>query len=162
MTQTFTSTRHGYAIRYPSGWSATPATKRWTGGDGPDPSASNMDELSGPSARLVVESAPLGKQTADQWKAAYVARFGQDGIGVCDVLPPDWPAITIGGRPGFLDGNDCPGDGTVAPNDRFFEALAFVDGRVYLFWIQGTVDRAYFQSMLDTVTFDPAAANDKP
>ena len=80
---------------------------------------------------------------------------------MCDVLPPNWPAITIGGRPSFLDGNDCPGDGTVAQNDRFFEALAFVGGRVYLFWIQGTVDRAYFQAMLDTVTFDPAAANDK-
>ena len=162
MTQAFSSTRHGYSIGYPSGWTATPATKRWTGLDGPDPDAGNMDKLAGPGVQLVVESAPLGSQTPDAWRDAYAARFGLDGVGVCDVLPKNQPRITIGSVQGYLDGDDCPGDNRIAPGDRFFEALAFVDGRVYLFWLQGAIDRAYFDAMLQTVVFDARHASDKP
>jgi len=162
LTQAFTSSRHGYSIRVPASWTATPARDRWSGSDGPDPGAGNMDTLSGPGYRLVIESAPLGRQTPDAWRAAYAARNGLDGVGVCDVLPKDQPRIQIGSVSGYLDGDDCPGDSAVVAGDRFFEALAFTGGRVYLFWIQGTVDRPSFEAVLSTVQFDPAAANDKP
>jgi len=159
-SSTFTSPRNGYYIRYPSGWTVVAATKSWSGNDGPDVGAGNMDVLQGRNVRLVVESAPLGTKTSDQWRADYANRFGLDGVGVCDVLPPDQPRIQIGSVNGYLDGNDCPGDGSVIAGDRFDEALAFSGGRVYLFWIQGDVDPAWFQAILSTVTLDPSRAID--
>jgi hypothetical protein len=158
----FTSPRHGYEIRYPLGWTVTPATKSWSGNDGPDFTSGNMDILQGGHVRLVVESAPLGSKTPDQWRTDYANRNGLDGVGVCDVLPPDQPRIAIGPVNGYLDGNDCPGDGTVVAGDRFDEALAFTGGRVYLFWIQGEVDRPWFEAILATVTLDPSGAVDRP
>lgn len=158
----FVSPRHGYTISHPADWTATAATEPWTGAEGPEPDAAYMDKLGGVGARLVVASAPLGSQSPDRWKTAYVTRMGLDGVGECDVVPAEWPAIQIGGQPAFLDGNDCAGDNTVAAGDRFFEAVAFVDGRVYLFWLQGTVDRAYFQAVLDSVVFNAASADDSP
>jgi hypothetical protein len=160
MTTTFTSTRHGFNISYPAGWTATPATESWLS-TAPDQAAAFMDRLRGRDALLVVTSKPLGKgETPDIWKAAYVAQFGQDGVGECDVMPPDWPSILIGGREGFLDGNDCTSDSIVASNGRFFEAVVFVDGRVYLFWLDGAVNIEYFRALLETVVFDTAAAID--
>jgi hypothetical protein len=159
---TFTSPRHGYEIRYPLGWTVTPATKSWSGNDGPDFTSGNMDILQGGHVRLVVESAPLGSKTPDQWRTDYANRNGLDGVGVCDVLPPDQPRIAVGPVNGYLDGNDCPGDGTVVPGDRFDEALVFTGGRVYLFWIQGEVDRPWFEAILATVTLDPSRAVDRP
>jgi hypothetical protein len=161
-SKTFTSPRHGYSIRYPSTWTVVPATTSWTGNDGPDIGAGNMDVLSGSSVRLVVESAPLHGQTEVQWRTAYAGRNGLDGVGVCDVLPPDQPRFPIGSLSGYLDGNDCPGDGSVVAGDRFDEALGFSGGRVYLFWIQGNVDPAWFQAILATVTLEPSAAKDAP
>ena len=32
LTETFTSPRHGYSVRYPTGWTTQPATKPWTSG----------------------------------------------------------------------------------------------------------------------------------
>jgi hypothetical protein len=159
MTTTFASTRHGFDISYPAGWTATPATEPWFN-DGPDQAAAYMDRLRGPDALLVVTSMKLGqKETPGKWEAAYAAKFGLDGVGVCDVLPPDWPTIQIGGREAFIDGDDCPSEATIS-NGHFFEALAFVDGRVYLFWLDGAVNTAYFHAMMDTVVFDTKAAID--
>jgi hypothetical protein len=160
MATTFTSTRHGFDVSYPAGWTAKPATEAWSG-DGPDQEGAYMDKLQGPDALLVVTSRKLAAdETPDTWKAAYVAKFGLDGVGECDVLPPDWPTIKIGGHDAFLDGNDCPSYSDIATNGHFSEALAFVDDRVYLFWMDGAVNRAYFQAMLDTVRFDTASAVD--
>lgn len=84
------------------------------------------------------------------------------GVGACDVAVNLWPAITVDGTPGSLDGNDCRGDDSVVPNDQIFEAVAYKGGRVYLFWIQGIVGRAYFQAFLDSVILNPVAAIDTP
>jgi hypothetical protein len=162
LTSRFTSKLYAYSIGRASAWTGTQATTTWRT-TAPDPTATFMDKITGPGVRLVIASQSLGGKTPDEWKQAYVGQFGQDGVGVCDVLPPDWPTIQIGAQPGFLDGNDCPGDEAVAPGDRFFEAVTFVEGRVYLFWIQGVqVDRAYFQRVLDSVVFTELQASPTP
>jgi hypothetical protein len=125
----------------------------WLSG-GPGASAVYMDKLRGPGRRLVVASTTLGAQTPDEWKDDYAARFGLDGEGVCDVLPADWPLIEVGGHQGWLAGDDCPGDGTVVPADRFYEAITFAGGRAYVLRLQGQVDRPMLERLLSSVRFD--------
>ena len=125
----------------------------WLSG-GPGASAVYMDKLRGPGRRLVVASTTLGAETPDAWKDAYAARFGLDGEAACDVLPADWPAIEVGGHEGWLARDDCPGDGTVTPADRFYEAITFAGDRAYVFGLQGQVDRAMLERLLSTIRFD--------
>ena len=158
----FTSPRNGYSIALGSGWTTVPATKPWSGNDGPDVAGGYIDVLSAPGIRLYAMSAPLGRQTAAVWRNAYAARFGLDGVGVCDVLPANWPRIPVGPVTGYLDGNACPGDGTVVPGDTFFEAQAFTGGRVYLFWLQGAIDRSTLDALLATLRLTPGNAIDTP
>jgi len=156
---TFTSVVHGYSVRIPCGWTASPATTTWAG-DAPDATAEFMDRLQGTTVRLVAASAALAGQTPESWMEAYANRFGLDGVGECDVLPADWPRITIGGQAGYLDGNGCVAHESSIPDAVFYEAVTFVDGRVYLFWLEGRVDRAYVDAMLSTVRFDASSAID--
>jgi hypothetical protein len=155
---TFTSQTHGYSVRIPCDWTATPASATWAG-DAPDATADFMDVLRGPTTRLVAASAPLHGQTPQEWMSAYATRFGLDGVGECDVLPADWPRIMVGTVEGYLDGNGCVAHDSFVPDATFYEAVTFTGDRVYLFWLEGRVSRSAFDALLSTITLEPGAAS---
>ena len=158
VTQSFTSTRDGYRLRYPSGWTVVPATTSWLPGtqaaSPPDPMLDVFTDP-GDATRFVVVSQPLQPGvTTNAWLTTYAASAPS--------MPPAcWPAparmerTTIGGSPAWIHGgiSDC----------GFTEAIAFAAGRVYeltAYFAQGKVpiDRRLVDAILATVTFDPAAA----
>ena len=155
LTETFTSPRHGYSVRYPTGWTTQPATKPWTSGIDTlyrDPA---LDAIGGDEALLAVASAPLKEgQTAEQWLAPY-CRSGSSGT-ACG------PTITIGDATGYVgeDGSSAEG-GTVETGGVIFDAAVVSGSRGYIFVFDGHVSRAFFEAILKTVTFDPASAVDR-
>ena len=63
--------------------------------------------------------------------------------------------------PGYVDENGSPASGgTVTAGGVIFDAAVVVDGRGYEFTLDGHVDRALFDALLGSVTFDAAAAID--
>lgn len=150
LTQTFTSSLHGYSIKYPAGWTAIPATAAWPPGPGLTWGNAGLDELRGATARLVGTSQPLAAgQSAEAWMRAY----GGD--------PSAWHPIAIGDQTGFIayDGS-MAASGTIVPGGLLFDAVVVVDGRGYNFTLDGYVDHDYFAAMLATVVLDPASAVD--
>jgi hypothetical protein len=162
LTQTFTSTQHGYSVRYPAGWTVTPATAGWPPNVFLPAGNPGLDQLARPgSARLVVASQPLGSgQTVDDWLAAYFHPY--QGGQPCSADRSTWPRIPVSGASGYLDADACawPAEGRVSEPDVWFDALVFAGGRVYQIGLDGNVDRATFEAILATVTLDPAAALD--
>jgi hypothetical protein len=104
---TFTSTRYGYAVRLPVGWTSAPATRSWDGRSGLSSDSSTVDQFSSSSA-----AGSWG--VAAPWKghlAAYAdflvawnARYHGD---TCPAQPKARSRITIGTRPGVLLSYDC-------------------------------------------------------
>ena len=154
LTDTFTSARYGFSVRYPSGWTVKDATKPWSRvGENTWGSGIN-DELSNATARFSGASQALAAgQTADQWVSAYAN--GAD--------PSSWPPLTIGGQAGKIDYDGVPAaGGTIAPGGLMYDAVVVVGNRAYNFNMDGNVDRATFDAFLATVVFDPASAADLP
>ena len=162
LTQTFTSARHGYSVRYPAGWTVQPATASWPPNVFLPVGNPGLDQLSKPGvARLVVASQRLGSgQTEDDWLAAYFHPY-QGGLR-CSDDRSTWPRLPISGASGYLDADACgwPAEGRVSEPDVWFDAIVFSGGRVYQIGLDGNVDRAAFQAILATVTLDPSAAID--
>ena len=162
LTETFTSSRHGYSVRYPTGWSVQPATASWPPNVFLPVGNPGLDQLLRPGvARLVVASQPLGAgQREDDWLAAYFHPY-QGGL-TCPGDRSTWPRIPIGGASGYLDANACgwPAEGRVSEPDVWFDAIVFAGGRVYQIGLDGNVDLATFQAVLATVALDPSAAVD--
>jgi hypothetical protein len=151
LTETFVSTRHGFSVHYPAGWTVTNATVAWAPGGSNVWNSGINDELSNVGvARFSGASQALGAgQTGEQWITAYAG--GGD--------PTTWPAVDIGGQAGKIDYDGGPAaGGTVAPGGVMFDAVVVVGGRAYNFNMDGQVDRPTFEAFLATVTFDPASA----
>jgi len=154
LTETFTSPRYGYSVRYLAGWTTQPATKPWTTGIDTlyrDPA---LDAIGGDEALLAVASAPLkAGQSPEEWLAPY-CRSGSSGA-ACG------RAISIGDATGYVaeDGSSAEG-GTVATGGVIFDAAVVSGGRGYVFILDGHVSRALFEAILKTVTLDPAAAHE--
>jgi hypothetical protein len=119
LTSTFTSPRYGYAIQYPSGWTASPATKPWLAGTDPLYSDPTIDTIGTSDARLAIASQPLAGtsftdrrilegQSPDEWLVAHCGSSGSTGASCGS-------PILIGGQSGWLaeDGTPAAG-GTVA------------------------------------------------
>lgn len=164
LTRTFLSTRNGFAIAYPSDWTARPATQSWK----PDtitrigsPVVDQL-ELAG-KFRLVVASQRLGPgQTEAQWVAAYFPPY-QGAIECANASDlPASPRITIDGRVGYLRLGGCPvaADRAMSATDVEFEAFVFAADRVYKINFDGDVDLASFEALVSTMTLDPASAID--
>ncbi len=156
LTETFTSPRHGYSILLPAGWTATPAIKPWTTGIDTTYLDPALDALGSDEALLAVASSPLAKgQTAEQWLVPY-CRSGADGK-TCG------RQIAIGDTVGHVDEDGLSVEGgTVETGGRVFGAAVVVDGRGYIFTLDGHVDTKLFEALLKTVTFDAANAIDTP
>lgn len=156
LTQTFTSARNGFAVKYPAGWTFTRATKPWAAGKSTlwgDPA---LDAIQTSDVRLVVASQKLTSgQTQDAWLTAY-CQAGGASASSCG------PQVRIGAQTGYLDMDGVPAaGGAIVPGRSVtFDAAVVVGGRGYEFTMDGILDRAYFQAFLDTLTFDPASALD--
>jgi hypothetical protein len=163
LTETFVSTRNGFSVRYPSGWSATPATTSWVPGTFLPIGNPALDELQlAGAARLVVASQRL---EAGQTEASWLASFGQQYyLRRCSGDRAAWPRVTVDGRSGYLDLNGCPlaSDSDFSTPDIAFDAIVFAGDRVYRIGLDGVVDLAYFEAILATVQLDPASAIDPP
>jgi hypothetical protein len=150
---TFTSPLHGYAARYPGAWTATPATQTWVCGIRNNWGSGINDELSlAGVARFSGASQKLAEgQTADEWIS--VSTGNPD--------PSKVPTIDIGGHQGHIDADGVTAfAGTIAPGGVMYDVVVVVDGRGYNFNMDGLVDRASFEAMLASVTFDPASVAD--
>jgi len=157
----FTSVRHGYSLVYPSAWPAQPASQRWAEGASPtwgDPTLDTIASEDSSNVRFVAASQKLGAgQTPEAWLTAYCRARDSSAVS-CG------PSITIGGQTGYLarDGVLATSMALLPGRGAVFDAAVVVGGRGYAFTMDGRLDRGYFQAFLDTVTFDPAAADDAP
>jgi hypothetical protein len=162
LSEAFTSPRNGFSIRYPAGWTVTPATASWPPDIFLPEGHPALDRFIRPgTARLVVASQRLGVgQTEDDFVAAYVEPY--PGPNQCVGPSTTWPRLAIGGASGYLIGADCqvPLDNRVADRDVAFRAFAFSGGRVYEIRLDGDVDLAYFKAILATVRLTPSSAVD--
>jgi hypothetical protein len=157
LTQTFTSSLHGYSVKYPAGWTVTQATAAWPLGKALGPGQAFVDflldatALQNATARIGGTSQPLAPgQSAETWMRVY-----NDGD------QSTWPKVAVGDQTGFIvfDG-PMPAGGTLVPGGHVFEVAVVVEGRGYDFTLDGNVDRDYLAAMLATVVFDPASAVD--
>ncbi|HEY8168547.1 MAG TPA: hypothetical protein VIF84_07525 [Candidatus Limnocylindrales bacterium] len=157
LTANFTSTLHGYSVRYPDAWTVTPATETWVAGVRNAWGSGMNDELSLPDvARFSGASQRLAEgQTAEEWLRL--------STGYED--PSVMPTIDIGDQQGFIDadGTAVPSGitpGSVASGGVMYDVVVVVDGRGYNFNMDGVVDRSSFEAMLASVTFDAGSAVD--
>jgi hypothetical protein len=158
LTETFVSTRNGFSVRYPAGWTTRPATISWA----PDtflPLASPaFDQLSRQGeARLSVASQALRTGEAED------ERLAAGGLAGCGGGPSTWPRIPIDGVSGYLTGAYCPSTpdkGKISERDIYFDAVVFAGGRVYQISFDGDVDKGYFEAVLATLRLDPSQAID--
>ena len=158
LTQTFTSSLHGYTLAYPAGWTVSSATQPWATGTTTLWGNPALDAIQTSDVRIVAASQKLASgQTPDEWLVAY-CQTGGSSSSSCG------PQIRIGNQIGVLDLDGSPAIGrAIAPGRSVvFDAAVVVSGRGYQFTMDGVLDRAYFQAFLDSVTFDPSAAIDTP
>jgi len=154
LTETFTSTRHGFSISYPTGWVARPATRPWTIGV-PDFMSTEGDILYDPALEanlwIVVASQPLAGRSGIQW-----ANVMKDAVADLDTCGLPLEPITIDGSVGQL----CSGSSTatVAAGGRGYLVLMYVSADDPA--VAATYDRDYFTSILATLQLKPADAVD--
>jgi hypothetical protein len=163
LTETFVSTRNGFSVRYPAGWSTKAATTSWRPQTYVPIGNSALDELKRQGeARLVVASQRLAP---GETEASWIASFNQPfDLGACSVDRAAWPRLAVDGQSGYLDVEACPlpADTGFSTPDLRFDVIVFAGGRVYEIALDGVVDRAYFEALLATVHLDPASALDPP
>lgn len=164
LDQSFTSPRHGYTVKVPTGWTVTPATEPWPqGSQAPQWGDPNADEIKGSSlgsthpsgdVRLIGTQQGLADgQTDDAWLQAY-----------CDCPDPgSLPTTKVAGYTGYITADGLPAaDGTIMPGGTFYDVAVPVSPRGYVFTLDGNVDRAMLDAFLSTVSFQPYNAIDTP
>lgn len=163
LTAEFTSTQHGYSIKYPADWILRSATMPWAyGSEGATPQATSTDTfrsrtLVGAAGFTVTSQALPPDVTGAQWLEAYLADSPPQHA-ECWPLPAELEQITIAGQPAGVHGG--------MPHCSFTEAIAIVSGRAYLltaypdldFPTTLVFDRALFDAFLATVVFRPEDA----
>jgi len=173
----FSSTRHGYDIRYPSDWQAIAAKSPLTfellstheflrGGDSRislmfnDPIYDSFGRFgsSGGYPWVAAASTPIPDgMSEDQWLAVYGRPYLEERE---DCVPPrdEWEPVSVDGVPSGMYVS-CGG----------IEAATFVFGRVYTFTvvvgmsgIREERDRNLLRAFLSTVELHPELADDTP
>jgi hypothetical protein len=148
LTQSFTSTLHGYSISYPEGWTATAATEPWTAStiplSYPDPQVDWLNDAILPTDLfLAIASQPIGDSTPDDWVAAQVA--SEEGCG--DVTGP----ITVDGASGL----GCEGHAVITTAGRGYWIQLYTGSEAP----EGDYS-AWFEEVLATVQLLPEDAVD--
>jgi hypothetical protein len=145
LTEVFQSPTMHYAINFPAGWTATPASQAWRGRSDPV-DEQNADKLVGGSVVFTGTSELLaGGQSPANWIGWYLAAAGTDKCGVREYT--DFMGLT-----GVIDLNGCASTNMAG---HLYSAAVVIDGRGYSFTIEGRVDHSLFVSMLRTVSFGP-------
>jgi hypothetical protein len=152
LSQSFSSPLHAYAIRYPAGWTVTPASAPWVGDAGLLWGDAALDDLHGTDVRLVATSQVLdaGKSGAE-WLAA------RTGIPPCDGPSRLPAAVAVGPATGTVTLNGCAADEGIVAGGVIYDVLTVVGNRGYDFTVDGAVDAAFVEALLATVTFVPEA-----
>ena len=140
----FTSDRFGYSLRYPAGWTATPANGEWTlAADPKNPGTEHSDHfiderLAGNLQTFMTAwSAPLDGMTADEWIRAYCAS-SQDDPGSCEAWAMTLKPIQADGHDGFAD----TGTAFIPVGDRMYAVAIWRDG-----------NESFLRQVLATMTF---------
>jgi hypothetical protein len=162
LTETFVSTRNGFSVNYPAGWSVRAATKSWPGDIFLPPGNPAFDELQrlGEASLNVASQRLAAGQTEADWLASFAHPY--TGSAPCGTTPADAPRLPIDGHLGYLVDSGCPmpADRQFSVPDLKYRAIVIADDRVYDFQLYGNVDRAYLEAILTTVRLDPASAID--
>ena len=154
LTQSFTSTLHGYSVSYPEGWIARAATEPWT-----DCLYCTL-VLSHPQIDLMlrppdddglflrIASQPIGKSAPEDWVAAQMASDER-----CTTTEP----IIVDGATGLGGGDTClVAVVTTAGRGYHFDLWMSPDDRDLV----AQYDRAWFEEVLATVQLHPEDAVD--
>jgi hypothetical protein len=143
----------GCTVRYPKGWTVFKATDQWRAGEDDGWDAANGDRIESATAGFRGGSQPLQPgQTAKEWIDAYMATQ----VTWCGTREDFELAETTA----TLGLNGCGGMGRLGGS--VYDVVLVTGGRAYDFTMEGAVDRAFLQAMLETVTFDPTSAVDRP
>jgi len=153
LTQVVTSTRYGYTVSVPTGWTSTPATETWESGTPASVGDPAYDAYLGGQARLSIVSQPLSLgETSDEWYRQVCLVNGGTLAG-CEHDVTFWKPIAIGGQPGLIDIDGQPAPPSVPQGTPYYDAVIAVRGQGYAFALDGNVDRPMFERLLATVTF---------
>jgi len=145
LTQAFRSPTKHYAVRFPPGWTVTPATKIWHGewAKSGDP---NVDALTGSSVVFTGTSEPLVTgQSPANWIDRYFAFAEANHCRVYEYM--DFLGLV-----GMIDLSGCSSTNTPG---HIYASAVVVGGRGYRFSMEGKADYALFVSMLRTISFGP-------
>jgi hypothetical protein len=149
LAETFTSPLNAFAVRYPAGWTATPASAPWVGDASLLWGAAALDDLHGTDVRLVAASQALvAGQSGGEWLAA------KTGVPPCEGGSRLPAQVAVGPAVGAVTLNGCPADGGIAPGGVIYDVVVVVGTRGYDFTVDGIVDAAYVEALLETVTFE--------
>jgi hypothetical protein len=150
LTQSFTSTLHGFSMSYPEGWTTQAASDLWTGEQlffRVPPADYLYDPTLTDHLFVAIASQPIGDSTPEEWVAEKVTLEG------CAAGDP----IAVDGAAGLIGADDCNVVAVTA------------DGRGYIIWLytsgdeawlSTTYDRAWFEDVLATVQLQPEDAVD--
>ena len=152
LAETFTSSRYGFSISYPTGWVARPATDAWATGL-PDFGATTGDVMYDPVLQdhlwIMVASQPLAGKTATQWVDDFLAGLG--GAGECGAsIEP----VAIDAT----QGKACGTTAVTASGDRGYVVTLYTSGDNPS-EVAG-YDQAYFTDLLATLRLRPQDAVD--
>jgi hypothetical protein len=101
---------------------------------------------------MQIASMPIGTAGADQWETD---QYASDAADVC----PDAEPITVDGATGVISAGDCrPHMVFVAKGDRGYLIMLRVSPDEP--WLAPVYDRAWFESVLETVQLAPEDAVD--
>ena len=162
LTQAYTSERNGFALSFPAGWTATPASATWTRGHLTGWGDPVFDTIRTTDIRLAVASQPLEPgQTLGAWQQATCEL--DTPAGACSEVIATQEKVDIDGAVGSrgANGERPPFTGVVA-DGVIFEAEVASGGRAFEFVMDGHVDRAMFDAFLRTVRFVPLETVDPP
>jgi hypothetical protein len=122
---TYTSTRYGYAIDYPSDWIATPAAKDWpsTGESYPDDNAVDKWALPPGDPNWVLMFVSSVALSAGELPADRIAKLDSDNAEFCQLS--NRRDVTVGGvaarrEDGMCFGSDYMDQVAVVNGDRFY------------------------------------------
>ena len=154
----FMSPRNGYSVKYPAGWTISPATQSWQRGKEIRWGDPTLDAIQTGDARFVAAGQTLAPgQTAAQWMKVYCLGARKD-TGQCNTVPASWKPIKIAGSDAYIDLDGVAADpGTIAPGGRIFDAVVINANTAWAFTLDGYVDRAMFDAFLATVSLRPAS-----
>ena len=158
---TFTSDWHGYSVKYPAGWRATPADRAWPAGTRPQWGDPTLDEIKSSTIRFNgTQQIYAQGQTPQQWLLAYCQANGQAD---CPSVVASWRPFKVAGQDAYLDADGVKAAAnSVSADGLLYEAVVTLSNRAYVLTMDGRIDRSVFDAFLNTITLVPGNAVDTP